>query len=508
MSLGFQDLPTVNFTITGGGIAQLVGDVTGGPGSGTVSTTVVSVGGSTAANIHTAELLVNTPEGDNLVLAGPISGAAAAPSFRKLDPLDIPIDGTTLTISGSNKIQASSMGGPGFGVVAVPIGTNPTATIPTDTLTFTSSGSVDITGNSITNTINLDFNAAVIPLIVDAIVDNTTTINNGSNQIEAINITGTSNGTLTTLSALSLPGSQVSGDISGNAANVTGVVALVNGGTGTAAASANAAFNALSPMTTLGDIIYENATPVGSRLAGNTTTTKKFLTQTGTGTISAPPSWGTIAAIDVPTLNQNTSGTASNVTGTVLVANGGTGDTSLTAYAVLCGGTTSTAAVQSIASVGTTGQILTSNGPGALPTFQAAPAGGINQLTGDVTAGPGTGSQAASVVKVNGASVPLSKTIVGTNGSGQIVDASSASLSNNTSGTAANITATSNSSLTTLSSLSLPVGQVSGISATLPVTYTAGVIAVNYDNSSVTLNGSNQLQVQSGQNILMNQCFS
>lgn len=54
------------------------------------------------------------------------------------------------------------------------------------------------------------------------------------------------------------------------------------------------------------------------------------------------------------------------------VANGGTGRSTQTAYAVLCGGTTTTAAQQSIASVGTTGQVLTSNGAGALPTFQAA----------------------------------------------------------------------------------------------------------------------------------------
>lgn len=65
-------------------------------------------------------------------------------------------------------------------------------------------------------------------------------------------------------------------------------------------------------------------------------------------------------------------------TGTVAipVADGGTGNASATAYAVLCGGTTSTAAHQSIASVGTSGQVLTSNGAGALPTFQNAGGGG------------------------------------------------------------------------------------------------------------------------------------
>jgi len=60
------------------------------------------------------------------------------------------------------------------------------------------------------------------------------------------------------------------------------------------------------------------------------------------------------------------------VTGTLPVANGGTGAVSQTAYAVVCGGTTSTGAFQSIAGVGTAGQVLTSNGAGALPTFQAA----------------------------------------------------------------------------------------------------------------------------------------
>lgn len=59
---------------------------------------------------------------------------------------------------------------------------------------------------------------------------------------------------------------------------------------------------------------------------------------------------------------------------TALVANGGSGRTSATEYAVICGGTTSTGAHQSIASVGTAGQVLTSNGAGALPTFQSASA--------------------------------------------------------------------------------------------------------------------------------------
>jgi hypothetical protein len=87
------------------------------------------------------------------------------------------------------------------------------------------------------------------------------------------------------------------------ATNVPGWIAslpIANGGTG--AVSASAAFNALSPMTTLGDIEYESGANTASRLAGNTTLTKKFLTQTGAvGPVSAAPAWGTIAAGDVPT---------------------------------------------------------------------------------------------------------------------------------------------------------------------------------------------------------------
>ena len=59
----------------------------------------------------------------------------------------------------------------------------------------------------------------------------------------------------------------------------------------------------------------------------------------------------------------------------VPVADGGTGRSSHTEYAVICGGTTTTAAQQSIASVGTSGHVLTSNGAGLLPTFQAASGG-------------------------------------------------------------------------------------------------------------------------------------
>lgn len=60
-------------------------------------------------------------------------------------------------------------------------------------------------------------------------------------------------------------------------------------------------------------------------------------------------------------------------TGTLAVDRGGSGRGTATEYAVICGGTSTTGAHQSIASVGTALQVLTSNGAGALPTMQDPP---------------------------------------------------------------------------------------------------------------------------------------
>jgi hypothetical protein len=74
-------------------------------------------------------------------------------------------------------------------------------------------------------------------------------------------------------------------------------------------------------------------------------------------------------------------GLTTDVTGVLPIANGGTG----------------------LNSVGTSGYVLTSTG--SAMSWQSAPSG-ITQLTGDVTAGPGAGSQVATVTHVHGTSVP------------------------------------------------------------------------------------------------------
>ena len=167
-------------------------------------------------------------------------------------------------------------------------------------------------------------------------------------------------------------------DVTGTVISLTGTVGVTNGGTGLASytsgdmvyASATTTLSALPIGTTgqvlvstgslpqwgtldmagagvsgvlpeshggtnqssyaTGDTLYASATNTLGKLAGNTTTTKKFLTQTGTGAASAAPVWGTIAGSDV---SGNISGQAGSVanalTAGTYLTSGGTYDGSV-----------------------------------------------------------------------------------------------------------------------------------------------------------------------------------
>ena len=71
--------------------------------------------------------------------------------------------------------------------------------------------------------------------------------------------------------------------------------------------------------------------------------------------------------------------TTLSATTPVAVTSGGTGVATTTAYSVVFAGTTATGAFQAAAGPGTATHVLTSNGAGALPTFQAPAASGTSQ---------------------------------------------------------------------------------------------------------------------------------
>jgi hypothetical protein len=145
---------------------------------------------------------------------------------------------------------------------------------------------------------------------------------------------------------------------------VTGTLPVTSGGTGQTTAAA--AITALAGTQTSGYYLRSN----------------------GTNTLLAA-----ISAADVPTLNQNTTGTAANVTGTVAIANGGTGQTTASAAfnalspitttgdLILGNGTNSATRL----AIGTNGYVLTSNGTTA---SWAAASSGSGTVT-SITAGTG-----------------------------------------------------------------------------------------------------------------------
>jgi len=143
-----------------------------------------------------------------------------------------------------------------------------------------------------------------------------------------------------------------------------------------------------------------------------------------TGDVLAGPGSGAVSSTVV-----RVNGATVPVSGALVTGNGlyVTGASALTYSALnLAGGAgyvTGLLPVTNIAPAGTNTFVLTT--VGGVTTWAAASGGsGITQLTGDGTAGPGSGSQALTVVRINGATVPAAGAL--TTGNGLYVTGASA----------------------------------------------------------------------------------
>jgi hypothetical protein len=157
--------------------------------------------------------------------------------------------------------------------------TNPATT---GTLRLAKTDSVSFRNNANSGDLALTINGS------DELIFNGGAIGGGITALTG-DVTASGTGSVSaTIAALAVTNSKIANSTIDLTTKVTGALPIANGGTGQTAQTA--AFDALAPTTTLGDIIVHNGTD-NIRVAGNTTTSTKYLVQTGTGSVSAAPVW-------------------------------------------------------------------------------------------------------------------------------------------------------------------------------------------------------------------------
>jgi hypothetical protein len=129
----------------------------------------------------------------------------------------------------------------------------------------------------------------------------------------------------------------VTGTLSFDAAQGTAGQVLTSAGTGATPTWTTPTTGTVTSVTGTSPVASSGgATPAISLSSGYGDTQNPYASKTANYFLAAPngspgaPTFRAVVAADIPTLNQNTTGTASNVTGTVAIANGGTGATDAT----------------------------------------------------------------------------------------------------------------------------------------------------------------------------------
>ena len=196
------------------------------------------------------------------------------------------------------------------------------------------------------------------------------------------------NNTGSTANATDLTGTQVTAMLNAFTSSLPGLAPSSGGGTvnflradGTwAAPTLSGAVTAVSVASSNG---FSGTSSGGTTPALTLSTTASGVLKGSGGSLVAAT-----AGTDFVTPSGNITGSAGSLSATLGVGTGGTGKSSLTAYTLLAGGTTSTGAVQSL-TAGTAGQLLMSYGSSALPSWESTltvsgTSVGINSATGYV----------------------------------------------------------------------------------------------------------------------------
>ena len=143
----------------------------------------------------------------------------------------------------------------------------------------------------------------------------------------------------------------------------------------------------IGSSTTTGTIIVGGSSQTGLMVFGSSDGTNIVGIGIGSGATTVDIATG---ATNAKTVNIATSNLASAIkigaASTTTTITGSIIAPTFTAYSVLCGGTTSASALQNVSGVGTSGQILTSQGAGALPQW-ASPAASSITITGNTGGG-------------------------------------------------------------------------------------------------------------------------
>lgn len=210
-------------------------------------------------------------------------------------------------------------------------------------------------------------------------------------------ISGSSN-TLSNIANASLTNSSIT--INGNAVSL--------GGSTTVTATAT---NALTIGTGLSGGSYNGSAAVTVALAtGYGDTLNPYASKTANFVLAAPdgsagvPTFRAIVAADIPTLNQNTTGTAAGLSATLAIGSGGTG------------ATTAQGAINALAGAVTSGQYLRGNGTNVvMSAIQAADVPTLNQnTTGNANTATTATNLSGGIVRAGIASVASAATITPT----------------------------------------------------------------------------------------------